>query len=34
MPTSAFYNVMMNKMGGIVDKTAATKGAYCSARRI
>lgn len=34
MPTSAIYNVMMNKMGGIVDKTAATKGAYCSARRI
>lgn len=27
MPTSAFYNVMMNKMGGIIDKTAATKGA-------
>lgn len=27
MPTSAFYNVMMNKMGGIIDKMAATKSA-------
>lgn len=27
MPTSAFYNVLMNKMGGIIDKMAATKGA-------
>lgn len=27
MPTSAFYNVMMNKIGGIMDRAAATKGA-------
>ena len=27
MPTSAFYNVMMNRMGGIIDKMAASKGA-------
>lgn len=27
MPTSSFFNMMMNKMGGIIDKMSATKGA-------
>ncbi len=27
MPTSSFFNVMMNKMGGIIDRMSATKGA-------
>lgn len=27
IPTSAFFNAVMNKMGGIVDKTASTKSA-------
>lgn len=27
MPTSAFYNVLMNKMGGLIDKMASSKAA-------
>lgn len=27
MPTSSFFNMMMNRMGGIIDKMSATKGA-------